>query len=108
MGTGSQLATMVFLMILFATATTLYMGRGAIIVSFIICYSLTSVVAGYSSGALFCRSQGGTWIKTMMLTAGLFPGWCQCPRRARFRSPRFAGCPPMMERSEHAFPARPW
>lgn len=75
-GTGSQLATMVFLMILFATATTLYMGRGAIIVSFIICYSLTSLVAGYSSGALFCRSQGGTWIKTMMLTAGLFPGLC--------------------------------
>jgi hypothetical protein len=75
-GTGSQLATMVFLMILFATATTLYMGRGAIIVSFIVCYSLTSLVAGYSSGALYCRSQGGTWIKTMMLTAGLFPGLC--------------------------------
>ena len=75
-GTGSQLATMVFLMILFATATTLYMGRGAIIVSFIVCYSLTSLVAGYSSGALYCRSQGGTWIKTMMLTAGLFPGVC--------------------------------
>jgi transmembrane 9 superfamily protein 3 len=30
-GTGSQLATMVFLMILFATATTLYMGRGAML-----------------------------------------------------------------------------
>ena len=75
-GTGSQLATMVFLMILFATATTLYMGRGAIIVSFIVCYSLTSLVAGYSSGALYCRSQGGAWIKTMMLTAGLFPGLC--------------------------------
>merc|ERR1711935_1066721 len=73
---GSQLATMVFLMILFATATTLYMGRGAIIVSFIVCYSLTSLVAGYSSGALYCRCQGGTWIKTMMLTAGLFPGLC--------------------------------
>ena len=75
-GTGSQLATMVFLMILFATATTLYMGRGAIIVSFIICYALTSLVAGYSSGALYCRSQGTSWIKTMLYTAGLFPGLC--------------------------------
>merc|ERR1719197_1126987 len=67
---------MVFLMILFATATTLYMGRGAIIVSFIICYALTSLVAGYSSGALYCRSQGTSWIKTMLYTAGLFPGLC--------------------------------
>ena len=73
-GTGSQLATMVFLMILFATATTLYMGRGAIIVSFIICYALTSLVAGYTSGALYCRSQGPNWIKTMLHTAALFPG----------------------------------
>jgi len=75
-GTGSQLATMVFLMILFATATTLYMGRGAIIVSFIVCYALTSLVAGYSSGALYSRSGGATWIHTMLLTAGLFPGLC--------------------------------
>ena len=54
-GTGSQLATMSFAMILFATATNLYMGRGAIIVSFLVAYCLTSVVAGYTSGSLYAR-----------------------------------------------------
>jgi transmembrane 9 superfamily protein 3 len=75
-GTGSQLATMTFLMIIFATATTLYMGRGAIIVSFIVCYALTSVVGGYVSGSLYSCSHGETWIRTMILTASLFPGVC--------------------------------
>ena len=75
-GTGSQLACMVFSMILFATATTLYMGRGAIIVSFLVAYCLTSVVAGYTSGSLYCRSGGRFWIRTMLYTASLFPAVC--------------------------------
>ena len=75
-GTGSQLACMVFSMILFATATTLYMGRGAIIVSFLVAYCLTSLVAGYTSGGLYSRSNGRFWIRTMMYTASLFPLIC--------------------------------
>ena len=67
---------MVFSMILFATATTLYMGRGAIIVSFLVAYCLTSLVAGYTSGGLYSRSNGRFWIRTMMYTASLFPLIC--------------------------------
>ena len=75
-GTGSQLAAMVAVMILFATATTLYMGRGGIILSFLLVYCLTSVVAGYASGSLYSRSGGRSWIPTMLYTACLFPAVC--------------------------------
>jgi len=99
-GTGSQLATMVFVMILcaacfrkvrtsecrrhcftaivcrFATATTLYMGRGAILIAFIMCYSLASVVCGYTSGSLYARSGGRAWIPTMLYSASIFPVFC--------------------------------
>jgi len=75
-GTGAQLASMVFFMILFATATTLYMGRGAIIVSFLGCYAVTSCIAGYVSGSLYARSNGKSWIRTMLYSAALFPGIC--------------------------------
>jgi len=75
-GTGSQLAVMVFSMILFATATTLYMGRGAIMISFLVAYCLTSLVAGYSSGSLYSRSSGRQWTVCMAYTATLFPCFC--------------------------------
>merc|ERR1712066_640644 len=54
----------------------LYMGRGAIIVSFLGCYAVTTCIAGYVSGSLYCRSSGKLWIRTMLYTAGLFPGIC--------------------------------
>mmetsp|Transcript_8294 Transcript_8294/g.25783 ORF Transcript_8294/g.25783 Transcript_8294/m.25783 type:complete len:576 (-) Transcript_8294:74-1801(-) len=75
-GTGAHLAAMVFIMILFATATNLYMGRGAIIMSFLGCYSATAIVAGYTSGALYAGSSGTAWIRTMAYTASLFPASC--------------------------------
>jgi len=75
-GTGSQIATMVFVMILFATATTLYMGRGAILVSFIVCYSVTSLVAGFTSGSLYSRSHGRAWIPTMLYAGSIYPVCC--------------------------------
>jgi len=65
-------------MILFATATTLYIGRGLIIISFLVCYALTSFIAGYVSGALYSRSGGRSWIPTMVYTCGIFPGLCFC------------------------------
>ena len=79
-GTGSQLAAMVAIMILFATATTLYMGRGAIIISFLVVYCLTSLIAGYTSGSLYARSGGKFWIQAMLWTAGLFPAICFATR----------------------------
>merc|ERR1711935_208552 len=41
---------------------------------FIVCYALTSFVGGYVSGGYNARNSGKRWIKTMLLTAGLFPG----------------------------------
>jgi len=75
-GTGWQLATVTFFMILFATATSLYMGRGAIILSFLIAYCLASVVAGYSSGGLYSRLRGQAWISCLLFTVVLFPSLC--------------------------------
>jgi len=79
--------------------------RGAIVTTFIVCYALTSFIAGYVSGGLYSRHggmhlcplvswfsvlfvvlyhllmalfwlPGKSWIKSMILTACLFP--CMC------------------------------
>ncbi|TMW97006.1 hypothetical protein EJD97_006389 [Solanum chilense] len=75
-GTGAQLALLVLLVILFAIVGTLYIGRGAIVTTFIVCYALTSFISGYVSGAMYSRNGGKSWIKSMILTASLFPFLC--------------------------------
>lgn len=54
----------------------LYIGRGAIVTTFIVCYSLTSFISGYVSGALYTQHGGKNWIKPMIMTASLFPFMC--------------------------------
>ncbi|KAL3690591.1 hypothetical protein R1sor_016900 [Riccia sorocarpa] len=75
-GTGAQLAMLVLLVILFAVIGMLYVGRGAIVTTFIVCYALTSFIAGYVSGGFYSRNDGKHWIKSMLLTASLFPFTC--------------------------------
>ncbi|KAH0658951.1 hypothetical protein KY285_029258 [Solanum tuberosum] len=75
-GTGAQLATLVLLVILSAYFGKMYMRRGAIITSFIVCYALTSFISGYVSGGLYSRNAGENWMKSMVLTASLFPFLC--------------------------------
>ncbi|CAA7404508.1 unnamed protein product [Spirodela intermedia] len=75
-GTGAQLAMLVLLVILLAIIGTLYVGRGAIVTTFIVCYALTSFISGYVSGGLYSRSSGKNWIRSMILTASLFPFTC--------------------------------
>ncbi|CAN6902359.1 unnamed protein product, partial [Brassica oleracea] len=75
-GTGAQLALLVLLVILMAIVGTLYVGRGAIVTTFIVCYALTSFISGYVSGGMYSRSGGKHWIKCMVLTASLFPFLC--------------------------------
>ncbi|XP_019180969.1 PREDICTED: transmembrane 9 superfamily member 1-like [Ipomoea nil] len=75
-GTGAQLATLVLLVIILAIVGMLYIGRGAIITTFIVCYALTSFISGYVSGGMYSRNGGKTWIKSMVLTASLFPFMC--------------------------------
>ncbi|KAM7265651.1 hypothetical protein ACFE04_003334 [Oxalis oulophora] len=75
-GTGAQLALLVLLVILLAIFGTLYVGRGAIVTTFIVCYALTSFISGYVSGGMYSRHGGKNWIKSMILTASLFPFMC--------------------------------
>ncbi|MQL88303.1 hypothetical protein Taro_020857 [Colocasia esculenta] len=75
-GTGAQLAMLILLVILLAIIGMLYVGRGAIVTTFIVCYALTSFISGYVSGGLYSRSGGKNWIKSMILTASLFPFMC--------------------------------
>ncbi|RVW75966.1 Transmembrane 9 superfamily member 1 [Vitis vinifera] len=44
--------------------------------NFIVCYALTSFISGYVSGGMYSRNGGKTWIKSMILTASLFPFMC--------------------------------
>ncbi|KAL4556116.1 hypothetical protein LXL04_038757 [Taraxacum kok-saghyz] len=75
-GTGAQLALLILLVILLAIIGMLYVGRGAIVTTFIVCYALTSFVSGYVSGGMYSRNGGKHWIKSMILTASLFPFLC--------------------------------
>ncbi|KAG6504728.1 hypothetical protein ZIOFF_037075 [Zingiber officinale] len=75
-GTGAQLTTLILLVILLAIVGTLYIGRGSIITTFIVCYALTSFISGYVSGGLYSRNGGKSWIKAMIVTASLFPFLC--------------------------------
>ncbi|KAG4153104.1 hypothetical protein ERO13_D04G163600v2 [Gossypium hirsutum] len=75
-GTGAQLAMLVLLVILLAIVGTLYVGRGAIVTTFILCYAFTSFISGYVSGGMYSRNGGKNWIKAMILTASLFPFMC--------------------------------
>ncbi|BDA44667.1 Transmembrane 9 superfamily member 3 [Coccomyxa sp. Obi] len=75
-GTGVQLALLVLSVILITIAGTLFTERGTIVTVFIVCYALTSFVAGYVSGGYYARNGGKTWIPTMLLTANLFPLLC--------------------------------
>ncbi|KMT20136.1 hypothetical protein BVRB_1g001520 [Beta vulgaris subsp. vulgaris] len=75
-GIGAQLTTLVLLVIILAIVGMLYIGRGAIVTTFIVCYALTSFISGYVSGGMYSRNGGKSWIKTMILTASLFPFLC--------------------------------
>ncbi|KAH9626406.1 hypothetical protein KSS87_009092 [Heliosperma pusillum] len=75
-GNGAQLAALILLVIILAIVGMLYVGRGAIVTTFIVCYALTSFISGYVSGGMYSRNGGKSWIKAMILTACLFPFMC--------------------------------
>eukprot|EP01114_Cavostelium_apophysatum_P019508 TRINITY_DN630_c0_g1_i1.p1 TRINITY_DN630_c0_g1~~TRINITY_DN630_c0_g1_i1.p1 ORF type:complete len:594 (-),score=172.03 TRINITY_DN630_c0_g1_i1:78-1859(-) len=75
-GTGHQLAVLVLAVVAFSFVGTTYMSRGTTTSAFIVCYALTSFVAGYGGGGYYARNDGKQWIKCMLLTATLFPGIC--------------------------------
>ncbi|XP_059631953.1 transmembrane 9 superfamily member 1-like [Cornus florida] len=75
-GAGAQLATLALLVIILAIIGMLYIGRGAIVTTSIVCYALTSFISGYVSGGMYSRYGGKKWVKSMILTASLIPFLC--------------------------------
>ncbi len=41
--------------------------------AFVVCYALTSSVAGFVSGSLYKRSRGASWIRCLVLTCTIMP-----------------------------------
>jgi len=76
LGTGHQLAVLVFVVVVFSLFGELYDDRGTIVTLFIVFYAVTSFIAGYSGGSFYARNDGKNWIQTMLVTTGLFPGVC--------------------------------
>jgi len=72
-GTGHQLAVLVFAVIFFAFLNTMYEDRGTIVTAFVVCYAFTSFIAGYGGGGFYARNDGKHWIQTMLVTALFFP-----------------------------------
>ncbi|KAL0369173.1 UNVERIFIED_CONTAM: Transmembrane 9 superfamily member 1 [Sesamum calycinum] len=66
-GTGAQLATLVLLVIILAIVGMLYIGRGAIVTTFIVCYAFTSFIAGYVSGGMYSRNGAAIPFGTMVV-----------------------------------------
>jgi transmembrane 9 superfamily protein 3 len=72
-GTGYQLILIVFFLITFAILGSYYDTRGAMVTAAIIIYCVTSFVSGYFSGSYYSKHGGKRWIRTMIVTACLFP-----------------------------------
>lgn len=75
-GTGHQLALLVFSVIFFSTLGNYYRTRGSVVTAFIFLYAVASFIGGYGAGGYYARNGGKNWIKGMLVTGGLFPGVC--------------------------------
>ena len=75
-GAGHQLLVLFLLLIFLSIAGSLYVERGAIVTTFIICYGLTSTWSGYTSGAFYKQHyyrESPGWKIAMAATASLIP-----------------------------------
>lgn len=74
-GIGAQLTVLSFVVICLAVIGSLYIMRGALLSCVILSFALTSIVAGYFSGGYYKLYGGRHWKTTLVLTAGLLPGF---------------------------------
>ncbi|KAF5276996.1 hypothetical protein FQR65_LT16075 [Abscondita terminalis] len=72
-GTGHQLTTVVFCVIIFAILGNLYTERGSMLSTSIFVYAATSPVNGYFGGSLYARMGGKVWIRQMVVSAFMLP-----------------------------------
>lgn len=73
-GAGAQLCLLGLLVVSYTIVQNLYTERASILTATIFLYALSSIVAGYYSGALYSQYGGRRWIHAMLMTAGLWPG----------------------------------
>lgn len=73
-GTGFQLTILALFLIVATIMGSLHVARGTLLTVSIFCYAFTSFMGGFYGGGYYKQNQGESWIKTMILTAGLFPG----------------------------------
>ncbi|KAI8807031.1 hypothetical protein BJ742DRAFT_814165 [Cladochytrium replicatum] len=74
LGTGMQLNGLALIVILYTIVGDLYLERATILTATIFIYALTSMISGYYSGSYYNQYGGKNWIRTMFITAGLWPG----------------------------------
>jgi hypothetical protein len=75
-GTGAQLFSAIFFLLVLAIMNMFYPGnRGAMYTAAIVLYALTAGTAGFVSAHMFCRFYGadGRWACNLVLSATLFP-----------------------------------
>ena len=75
-GTGCQLMFLGLCVITLTLFASMYDERGSAMTAFLVCYSLTSLVAGYAGANFYKQNHGTEWKKCMLATAVLYPGVC--------------------------------
>lgn len=75
MGTGMQLVVLMFMVILYTIAGDLYIERASILSVTVFAYVLTGVASGYISARFYAKHGGRKWVKTMLISTFLFPGF---------------------------------
>jgi transmembrane 9 superfamily protein 3 len=73
-GTGTHLCLLALTVITYTIFGDLYIYSGTILTASIFLYALCSFVSGYYSASLYAKYGGKQWIRTMMISAGLWPG----------------------------------
>ena len=69
LGAGMQIVATAFMMVLFAIAGTIWASRGALLMTGLFCWAITSVLNGYVSGGFYARNDGKDWIGCMIATS---------------------------------------
>eukprot|EP01135_Chromosphaera_perkinsii_P004915 Nk52_evm20s304 gene=Nk52_evmTU20s304 len=72
-GIGAQLFFASLVVILLSILGNLYESRGSILSTFIFVYAATSPIAGFFGSSYYLRGNGKSWIRQMLVTAGLLP-----------------------------------
>jgi len=72
-GSGAQLAFVIFLVVIFTIIGELYTERGSLLSTAIFVYAATAPINGYFGGSLYARMSGRRWKKQMLMSAFLIP-----------------------------------